>query len=96
MGYDCHGGRLRVARVQHRCCECPASIEPGEAYEYYSGVWDGVGQSFKTCLPCAEERLVYVEILEPYPEEWPPFGHLQSEMSADGYWDYHPRRQRLA
>ncbi len=46
--------RVRTARKQHKCCECRWVIEPGDKYEYTSGVWDGEGMSFKTCLSCVE------------------------------------------
>jgi hypothetical protein len=34
---------MRTARIEHRCCECHATIQPGDPYEYSSGVWDGRG-----------------------------------------------------
>ena len=73
---------LRKARKQHHCCECPAPIVPGEIYEYASGVWEGRGQSFKTCTPCAEVREQLVQDLMDlnFLDSMPIFGHLQSEM----------------
>lgn len=44
------------ARKRHRCCECRGWIEAGERYELITGVWDGRGQSFKTCLQCSKLR----------------------------------------
>jgi len=46
----------RKARKQHTCCECGLTIEPGEKYQYISGIWDGRPGSFKTCTPCAAIR----------------------------------------
>lgn len=46
----------RVARVRHRCCECDRFIEPGVRYEYCSGVWDGRGSSYHTCMLCSDAR----------------------------------------
>ena len=80
---SCFSVTLRRARKQHHCCECPASIMPGEMYEYASGVWDGVGQNFKTCVPCAEVREQLIQDLMGvgYWDSLPVFGHLQWEMS---------------
>lgn len=47
---------IKKARVAHRCCECRGEIVAGAHYEYTSGVWDDGPASFKTCLPCAEQR----------------------------------------
>ena len=44
------------ARKEHRCSECRASINPGEAYEYTSGKWDGYLSTYKTCTRCVELR----------------------------------------
>lgn len=46
----------RKARQDHRCCECHGTIEAGSQYLYSSGVWDGGGRSYKTCLNCAKVR----------------------------------------
>lgn len=47
---------LRTARKEHTCCECGGTIAKGEVYEYTSGVWEGQGSDFKTCMPDAELR----------------------------------------
>ena len=56
----CWKTSMPTARLRHRCCECNGVIEPGERYHLDSGVWDGEGQSFKTCDECdtirAEEQ----------------------------------------
>jgi hypothetical protein len=46
---------IRKARTAHKCCECGTAIVAGDLYEYTSGIWEKP-DSFKTCLPCAEER----------------------------------------
>jgi len=46
----------RVARKQHRCCECMDIIEPGDVYERVHGCWDGQFLTFKTCLHCETAR----------------------------------------
>lgn len=45
-----------TARLRHRCCECKGVIEPGERYHGFSGVWDGEGQSYGTCVDCEKIR----------------------------------------
>ena len=50
----------RTARKQHKCTECHATIEPGEVYEYVSGLWDGDLNVFKTCIHCETARNFYV------------------------------------
>jgi hypothetical protein len=52
----CWKTSMPTARLRHRCCECRGVIEPGERYHLDSGVWDGEGQSFKTCMQCDEIR----------------------------------------
>ena len=50
---------LRTARKRHQCCECHRSIEPGEQYEYASGLdtYDVCGWvHFKTCRHCIAAR----------------------------------------
>lgn len=61
MNCDCERAsawtrKERTARVRHRCCECGLFIEPGARYEYCSGVWDGRGDSFHTCMACSDAR----------------------------------------
>lgn len=51
---SCFAERNRVARKEHRCCECNSKISVGETYRYSSGVWDSQPSSYKTCLSCRE------------------------------------------
>lgn len=51
----CFQAFLRRARKAYRCCECRSEIAPGELHEYASGVWEAPA-SYRTCLPCAEQR----------------------------------------
>lgn len=46
--------KVRRARKQHCCCECLATIEPGEHYMETTGVWDGRADRFRQCLFCGE------------------------------------------
>ena len=45
---------VRTARKQHHCGECNRCIEPGERYQYVSGIWDGAPSSHKTCTHCVQ------------------------------------------
>lgn len=47
-----HSARIRTARKAHKCGECSRQIEPGEKYQYVSGVWDGDFDTKKTCRHC--------------------------------------------
>jgi hypothetical protein len=47
---------FRVARKEHKCCECNRDIKIGEEYEYIHGLWDGEFNTFKTCLGCQRLR----------------------------------------
>lgn len=51
--------KYRVARKEHRCCECRCLISPGDTYLYESGIWEGAPTQFKTCLACESVRGVY-------------------------------------
>lgn len=66
---------IRRARKQYRCCECGNHIEVGNRYEYVTGIWDGVGQTFRTCLDCVEARKIYVDQLDRH-DCLPCFGEL--------------------
>ncbi len=46
----------RRARVEHSCCECLGTIQPGEDYQTISGKWNGDIFSFKTCAACVDLR----------------------------------------
>ena len=48
-----------TARVEHYCCECGDTIQPGSKYQRIKGVWDGKWETFKTCTPCATVRSDY-------------------------------------
>lgn len=50
---------MRKAKKEHKCCECSNQIKPSEKYQYCSGVWDGVPNSYKTCLSCVKLRENY-------------------------------------
>lgn len=73
---------LRKARTEHTCCECGATIYVAEIYEYISGVWDGRGSSFHTCMVCAELRKEIERELEAY-DCAPCFTQLYSDLEQD-------------
>jgi len=51
-----HREKIVRARKQHQCCECGESIEPGELYEYTTGLWEDWWGEYKTCIPCRSIR----------------------------------------
>lgn len=53
---DFHTSTIRKAAKDHRCYECREAIPKGSKYEYASGCWDGIVDTFKTCLSCVEIR----------------------------------------
>jgi len=47
------------------CCECGSSIDPGEKYYRFTGIWDGEIATWKTCVVCQDVRdEAYVQGLE--------------------------------
>jgi hypothetical protein len=76
---SCSLRKIRKARKKHKCCECYTNIEKGSQYEYISGVWDGVPDSFKTCLTCSGLRVSAIFKADEYgyqDESYPSFGGL--------------------
>lgn len=47
---------LPKARKEHQCTECGTVIAVGETYERAFGVWDGIADTYKTCLRCRDLR----------------------------------------
>lgn len=70
----------RRARVPHACDECGDAIPAGATYEYVSGVWDGRGASYATCLRCVALRrrvIAHEEAEGCYgTDAYPPLGDL--------------------
>ena len=46
----------RTARKEHKCGECSRIILPGEKYEHVWGVWEGRGETHRTCSRCLALR----------------------------------------
>lgn len=63
------------ARVSHWCCECHHDIKPGDRYQRITGVWDGRGDTFKTCLNCVALRELLDGSVGPH-DEPAALGHL--------------------
>jgi hypothetical protein len=71
---SCFSSVKRKARKAHNCFECGRKIQPGDVYEYASGIWDRKPDDFKTCEACAILRDHVRE--EEGCNESPPFGML--------------------
>ncbi len=57
VGYcEVYEPRNVKARKEHRCCECGATIQVGDVYEYIFTVFDGDTEVVKTCLTCCRIR----------------------------------------
>jgi len=90
---DCasvYNERFVVARTEHKCCECWATIKPGEKYHKVSGCWDGRWSTYSTCLPCSTIREHYCPhgsyfgMLEDHIEECLGFSYLYVPEADDG------------
>lgn len=81
----------RVARKEHKCCECRAPIVPGETYTYSSGIWDGGASDFKQCQICAEVFSA-AGASEDDPEDCPCFTGLREWVG--GYFSSTEERSR--
>lgn len=71
----------RLSRKEHSCCECGCTIPNGEIYQYTSGVWCGVGASYKQCLGCHALMQAAVVQTEIY-QDPPCYGELNTWL-----WD---------
>ena len=55
------------ARKDHKCCECGNTIQRGEHYWRFAGVWDREFNHYKVCTGCEELReLLRAEEVETY------------------------------
>ncbi|NIG20588.1 hypothetical protein F3J37_18085 [Pantoea sp. Al-1710] len=66
----------RTARKEHKCCECPHPIAPGDKYVYSSGIWEREPFGFKQCLICAEVSNAAAAITDDYGDK-PTFSGLK-------------------
>lgn len=81
---SCYTMTVRTARKQHTCCECLGNIQPGERYNYHSGVWDGRALSFKVCPECDGLRAVMDE--GAYEEELTALGCISGDIFDHDDW----------
>jgi hypothetical protein len=49
------------ARKPHKCYECGAVINSGDAYQYTAGKWDGYFDQFRWCVRCVAARDTFVK-----------------------------------
>jgi hypothetical protein len=75
---QCYTQANRRARKPHKCCECRGVIARGETYVYFSGVWDCMPATYKTCTDCATLR-AEVDAGQPY-DETTPFERLSETV----------------
>lgn len=78
----------RTARKKHRCCECRGAIQPGEQYNYHSGVWEGEPASFKVCIDCDVLRDQVRLDCDLLPEEIPALGCLADDLEFSHLDDF--------
>lgn len=81
---SCFTQKIRVARKSHKCCECGSGIVKGERYEYSSGIWDSIPDSYKTCKSCADLRDDYIDKCG----DQVGFGYLRESISEAFYQGY--------
>lgn len=51
---DVYNETTRVARKEHKCCECREAIAPGVKYRHATMLFDGEWSGWRTCLMCIE------------------------------------------
>lgn len=56
---DVYREKVQTARKSYKCCECGEEIKPGQKYNYVFGVWEGMPDTYRTCLPCNNIRERY-------------------------------------
>jgi len=69
-----------IARKHHKCCECRRPIFPGQQYELFKGLYDGLWSRFKTCQRCVRVRDLLIKKYKLRHDENPPFGYLFSDI----------------
>jgi hypothetical protein len=79
----CWHERWPKARKPHWCCECGAPIAVGDIYHHFSGVWDGRGGDYRTCLECSQVRDHYKRECWRQRECAPAFSQLYDYWERD-------------
>jgi len=77
--------KMVKARKLHICCECDATIAPGETYQRVNGVWAKAFCTFATCKECSIQR---ASLLSDYDAENVIFGQLDRAQSDYGVEEY--------
>ena len=72
---QCFTKTTPTAQKDHVCVECSGRISKGEVYQRVSGIWDGVGATYKTCAECSALRQEVIDIVSDT-DEFPAFGEL--------------------
>jgi hypothetical protein len=75
---DFSTSRVVRARKSHTCEECGRTIEPGEDYDRYAGVWEGDFYTFVSCRHCLALRRT-IEKADP---------HWESSLGGIDEWFY--------
>jgi hypothetical protein len=47
---------MRKAKKPYECCDCRATINPGDRYLYVFGVWDNHASTHRMCVLCEDMR----------------------------------------
>jgi len=71
----------------YRCVECCGAIPKGVEHEAYGGLWDGIFETYRTCLKCRDLR----EALRPlaqkaWGEDCFTFGHVRETIAELRSW----------
>ena len=86
---------MRTARKAHKCFECNRTIEPGEQYEYMTGLYHDHWDTFRTCAHCLAGRVfierechgwLYGAVLDDIIEHWEENNLLRSWSLAKLTW----------
>ena len=54
--YDVAEQKLRRARKSWVCDECRETIQPGDLYEHFKGLFEGIWDEYRTCARCCNVR----------------------------------------
>ena len=68
--------KWRKANKKHVCCECRGTIDKGERYHYLTGIWEGHGATYKTCVTCDQLRRDVEKELNCSHDDLLPLGQL--------------------
>ncbi len=75
---------IKVVRGKrdYRCCECRDPIPKGTEHEAYGGLWDGIFETYRTCIACRDLREALRPIMrQAWGEDCFTFGHVRETIS---------------